>query len=697
MKITELSSMPNLRLAWRRITTGGNHQYKRFFRNLYYAYEIALENNLKNLQERLRGGVFEASTPERIYLPKSSGLHRPLALLRIEDQIVLQAFANLAAKKLHKRRAPLQFRIVFSNLLQTSNSIFFFRQWQQTYGAFQRTIRKHYNSGLRWVADFDLAAFYDTISHGLLLKTIYPRMCGDDINWFISCLQTWSSMKPSSEHGHGIPQGPLASDFLAECYLLPLDEAMKGHKGYTRYVDDVRLFGKSENEVRKRIIELEQHCRERGLIPQAGKFTVKYAINADDALGKLPSFTDPQREAGMEELPRSLARTWFYSALDGKPYKVKDKTRLRYALFRAQPDSKILRRVLHLIVHHPEHADVFFTFINRFGYRKPVERLSLAIVQRNPYPYIRGEAWHVLARYRLQQGKLQPLTIAQLTRKAMQISKSYGGDFMEKWGALHFLCASEKINGNRYSRFLMYQSGLLQSLLSPVLPSSAFKVDGVAKFFLRRSSLEPGLSICSSLHEKNVGPTHFGIQTRDLPSQVQNTLSELGIISGHCIQVDPIAEILERRYGLAQGKSWKVLLGTDYIHALGLLKQAEAAFYAGVSFWLACQNSFNHAIFVALQRLLNDRGFPGACTLIRRDGQLVDFGVMLDASGPFSRQYPNIGSCFRDMNARRNSLPVSHPYEKRTGIQTKHLKAQERNRFVHHLMTALQEFARLMP
>lgn len=697
MKITELSSMPNLRLAWRRITTGGNYQYKRFFRNLYYAYEVALEDNLKDLQQRLRGGAFEASTPERIYFPKSSGLHRPLALLRMEDQIVLQAFANLAAKKLQKRRVPLQFRVVFSNLLQTPNSIFFFRQWQQTYGAFQRTIRKHYNSGLRWVADFDLAAFYDTISHSLLVKTIYPLSYGDDINWFIGCLQTWSSAKLSSEHGHGIPQGPLASDFLAECYLLPLDNAMKVHKGYIRYVDDVRLLGKSENEVRQRIIELEQHCRERGLIPQTGKFAVKHAMHVDEAMGKLPSFADPQREAGTEEMPKTLARAWFYSALDGKPYRVKDKTRLRYVLFRAQPDWRVLQRVLHLIPHHPEHTDAFFTFINRFGYSKPVERLSIDLIQRNPYPYVRGEAWYVLARYRLLQGKLSPITIAQLTRRAMDVAKKTTGNFMEKWGVLHFLCASEKMTGNRYSRFLMYQPALLQSSLSHVLPSSAFQTDGVAKSFLRRSSIEPGLSICSSLHSLEVGPTNFRIQTSDLPSQVRNTLCELGVISIGGVQIDPIAEILERRYGLARGRSWRLLLGIEYIHALGLLKQAEAAFFSGMSFWLACQNSFNHAIFVALQKYLNANGIVGACSYIGGNGQLVDFGTMLDTPGPFSRHYPSIGGCFRDMNTRRNRLPVSHPYEKKTGIQTKHLKVQERNKFVNQLRTAYQEFTRLMP
>jgi len=183
MKINELASKKNLELAWRRITTGGNYQYKRLYRSVYNAYEVALDQNLGDLRQRLLGGAFEARHPERIYVPKASGLHRPLALLNIEDQIVLQAFANLAAQRMQKKRAPLQFKVVYSNLLEKPDSIFFFRRWQDTYGAFQQRIKKHYASGMRWVGDFDLAAFYDTISHELLLRTIYPRTTNADLDW----------------------------------------------------------------------------------------------------------------------------------------------------------------------------------------------------------------------------------------------------------------------------------------------------------------------------------------------------------------------------------------------------------------------------------------------------------------------------------------------------------------------------------
>lgn len=698
MKLNQLASRQNIELAWRRITTGGNYQYKRFFRDLYYAYEVALDDNLRDLRQRLLGGAFEACHPERIYVPKASGLHRPLALLNIEDQIVLQAFANLAAKRLHPRREPLQSKVVFSNILEKPESIFFFRRWQDTYRTFQKRIESHYQSGRRWVGDFDLAAFYDTISHELLLKTIYPRTDNADLEWIKKCLRTWSSERAISGHGHGLPQGPQASDFLAECFLLPIDLALQKHRGYMRYVDDVRLVGATEDEVRAGLIELERHCRERGLIPQAGKFAIKRAESTRDAMGMLPSISDPQHEAGTDGLDKKRAWRIIRSAIGGKPYRVIDKTRLRYVLFRAEPDTDLLALVLRLIHPHPEHADAFFAYLGRFEYRKPIERLCLDLVHQNPYPYLRGEAWHVLARYRQDVRSQTANDPTPLTSMAIKIAKQRTlENFVERWGACHYLCVSETLTSHRHSRFLKFQTPLLQSLLAPVLPNAAFEKGEAVESFLERTAIEPGLSVCQRLHQLAIGPSNFALSASSLPTQVANTLSELGIIASPGLRVDPIAEILHARYGVTGGKSWHQLLGGEYVHALGILKQAEAAFASGRSFWLICQNSFNQTAFLALQRHLTTIGHPGATKTIDRNGFLVDFGPTLDPNGPFSKNCSVIADCFREMNARRNRLPVAHPYEKKSTLQSRHLQAQERNRFIGLLRVAYADFAALMP
>lgn len=130
-------------------------------------------------------------------------------------------------------------------------------------------------------------------------------------------------------------------------------------------------------------------------------------------------------------------------------------------------------------------------------------------------------------------------------------------------------------------------------------------------------------------------PRAIGIRNSLLPSQVLNTLNELGVTALPASTVDPIAEMLESRYDTPLGKSWRTLLSTQYVHALGLLRQAESAFAAGRSFWLITQNAFNQTIFLALQRHLGKTGHLGACRTTNKHGELIDFGVTLDANGPF--------------------------------------------------------------
>ena len=283
MKWQSLISTQNLKLAWRRINTGLNLQYKRFFRESYLVYESSLDEHLRRLHKELATKVWRPDYATKLYIPKPSGLQRPLSLLNIEDQIVLQGIANIFAKKFYGKRQKVELKTVFSNKLsEPRNSIFFVERWQTTYRAFQEKCTKLFNEGYTWSVHFDLSAFYDTISHDLLLAIESSQSNDSDTRDTVKqWLQKWSAESIKTMTSHGIPQGPIASDFLAEVFLLPIDIRLQGQPfHYLRYVDDIRLFAHTENEVRGAAILLEQECRERGLIPQSTKFEIRsYLIN----------------------------------------------------------------------------------------------------------------------------------------------------------------------------------------------------------------------------------------------------------------------------------------------------------------------------------------------------------------------------------------------------------------------------------
>ncbi len=144
-------------------------------RHLYSAYEPGRRANLLLLHERLKGG-WKVTSPIRIYMPKASGLLRPLTLLSLDDQIVLQAIANLVAKQVFDRRRAVEGRVVFSNCLtEARDSIFFLQDWRLTYHLFKTRLQRHIDAGNQWIAHFDLAAFYETISHRALKSIFHPR------------------------------------------------------------------------------------------------------------------------------------------------------------------------------------------------------------------------------------------------------------------------------------------------------------------------------------------------------------------------------------------------------------------------------------------------------------------------------------------------------------------------------------------
>lgn len=669
--------MQNLELAWRRITTGRNLQYKRIYRPLYYAYEVAHKENLKYLHERLLGN-WKPNSPDRIYIPKPSGLQRPLTLLGIEDQIVLQAIANAFAKKLLEKRKKVENKYVFSNILnEPKNSKFFLRDWHETYYHFQKKCVEYFESGKRWISHYDLAAFYDTISHDLLIKLVSPQK-GNLETWKTvkSWFNCWTSQDKRTQITHGIPQGPLASDFLAECMLLPLDEAMMHESiSYVRYVDDIRIFAESRFEVQKAVLRMEIYCRNLGLIPQGKKFKIREAKTSEQVLDLLPSLPPFEFEPRVEQdlISRKEAEKKFATAIMGRPIEVTDKSSARFVLYRAPKSEEILRKVLLLLSRHPEHIDAFSFYLSNYTKSKRIERVLIHILKDGmPYEYVRAELWQILARIGSKESLFQIIDLA----KEDLINKE-SSNFL-KWGALSFLISCQKNKLCKSSKRIKYQSPLVQALMAPIIPESEFTKDGIIRNLLICKSFEPGIMLAEQLLIRKQIPKDYKIRIKDLAPQVQNSFKKLGLIRRRTSHdIDQIGEIISRRYEFPYIPKWKNVLDKEYVHALHILLHAEAIYDAGRSEWLNNQNSFNDALIRSFIFFLDSNGLPGAVRLKGKSGKNVKYGNLLNKQNKFSNNYPKIANPLRKVNERRNKLPGSHPYDEKGGAQNKYLSSAE--------------------
>jgi len=690
-----LISIPNLELAWRRITTATNHQYKRIYREQYEAYEVAHSANLRRLHQRLRGS-WQPTPPTRIYLPKPSGLQRPIALLRLEDQIVQQAVANYFADVLGPRRRAVEGRTVFSNLLsRDTDSIFFLQSWQRTYRAFQETCRRHYTDGYRWIASFDLAAYYDTISHDLLVRVAAPRShdspAAEKVRAWLKC---WSQQEHELPYRHGIPQGPVASDFLAEAFLLPLDEALgKDDIRYTRYVDDIRLFAKSKLEAQRAAIRLEVLCRNRGLIPQGKKFLIVEAKSLNEVLGQLPSLP-PREQDGATAAPMTAeeAISLLRTSVGGRPRVIVDKSKLRYVMYRAPRSRRILGIVLRLLPRYPEHIDAFMAFLRLYQRSSSIEKALESSLRAMPNEYVRGELWRLLA----------DIGSMRVIRRMVPVAKSDLAErsrpFWQRTGALAFLMKAENHGIGVAVGRLQHQPLNAQAILASRLEDPNFDAQPVVARLLRSEAYEVSMQLGARLVALRKSHRDFGLRVMDLAPETQATFRALGLLRrGHGGRIDPVGEILSRRYGIPSSTEWKRILGKEYVHCLQLLSQAEAAYEAARSNWLQVQNSFNDALTRRVISMLTEAGMAGGARTVNKLGQLVKFGSLVEASAPFDATFPKVAGPFRVTNDRRNHLPASHPYDEKTGQRNAHLKKGEQRTLHTANAGAYAELVVIMP
>ncbi|RMF05941.1 MAG: hypothetical protein D6773_04810 [Alphaproteobacteria bacterium] len=161
---------------------------------------------------------------------------------------------------------------------------------------------------------------------------------------------------------------------------------------------------------------------------------------------------------------------------------------------------------------------------------------------------------------------------------------------------------------------------------------------------------------------------------------VQEVFRALGLVQRRRnAQVDQVGEILARRYGIPFVPKWRHVLGSEYTHALQILSQAEFVYDAGRSFWLQYQDSFNDILTRSFIDFLSRWSLAGAAATINRHGAPLDFGVLLDANQAFAQAHSQAAPGLRRVHNRRNRLPASHPYDRKTGLPSQFLTRREQS------------------
>lgn len=365
-------NLKNLRRAYRWVMSNPDAQYKSYFRDSYDAFAIASDTHLKWIRQEGLKERYQVSHASKLLLPKPSGTLRPITLLTVEDQIVYQACVNLIADTLKRKTRQRYEKRVFAHLYAGKSLPFFYLQWQRSYRKFGNRIERAFSDGYQYVANFDLAAFYDSIDHHVLRHFLAALAIDEDtVDFLLRCLKvwtssTWSNGQENIYHGHGIPQGPLASGMLSEAVLQHIDGA--GERGrktiYLRYVDDIKILAKSEDELRRKLIGLDIASKEIGLFPQTAKINIRKITDPRDEVKSVSRPPEPSITPFVNQ--KKLVARLLELTRNGRvaPENV---TRFKYLLAHTKSSFRLNARLMKVLHRHPEHAPGICRYIATYA------------------------------------------------------------------------------------------------------------------------------------------------------------------------------------------------------------------------------------------------------------------------------------------------------------------------------------------
>ncbi len=224
-------------------------------------YGEQLEDNLRDLAERLKRGAYRAKPVRRVYIPKADGRQRPLGVTTLEDKLVQRATVEVL------------------NAIYETDFLGFsygFRPGRSPHKALQALTDGMMTKKVNWVLDLDIRGFFDSIDHGWLVKFIGHRIADRRV---VRLIQKWLNAGVLEEGKRiqmetGTPQGGSASPLLANVYLHYVFDLWvrawrrqhaRGDMIVVRFADDLVLGFQYRSEAEQFWTELAARMRKFGL------------------------------------------------------------------------------------------------------------------------------------------------------------------------------------------------------------------------------------------------------------------------------------------------------------------------------------------------------------------------------------------------------------------------------------------------
>jgi RNA-directed DNA polymerase len=213
--------------AWQQVK--GNRGAAGIDRESIAAFEAKLKDNLYKLWNRMSSGSYFPPPVRKVEIPKGDGRMRTLGVPTVADRIAQTVVKRYLEPRIEPIFHPDSYGYRPGRSALDAVGMCQQRCWKQD-----------------WVIDLDIAAFFDTLDHELLLNAVRKQT---DLTWVLLYIERWLVAPLQAEDGtqeerrQGSPQGSAISPLLANLYLhYAFDAWMQRHEPtvrFERYCDDI--------------------------------------------------------------------------------------------------------------------------------------------------------------------------------------------------------------------------------------------------------------------------------------------------------------------------------------------------------------------------------------------------------------------------------------------------------------------------
>jgi RNA-directed DNA polymerase len=227
----------------------------------YAQYETGVDENIRQLHQRLKEGKYRAQPLRRVYIPKEDGKQRPISIPVLEDKLVQKAAVDLLNA------------IYEQDFLGSSYG---FRPGRGQHQALDEVRRVICTRPTGWILEIDIRSYFDKIVRETLVEMVEKRVSDGSV---LRLIQKWIKVGVIEEgrvlvSETGTGQGQPISPLLANIYLhYILDEwfeevvkpRLKGEAYEIRFADDAILCFERKEDAEKVMSVLPKRFEKYGL------------------------------------------------------------------------------------------------------------------------------------------------------------------------------------------------------------------------------------------------------------------------------------------------------------------------------------------------------------------------------------------------------------------------------------------------